>query len=378
MHLTRTPAEESGVLAYYQFNRDAGAVTNRATGTHAKLAGGAVRTTSTAPVGPGTSARQTVSAAGSVGFGDTGLTLDFGAGTAPNGELCVTRIDIQPDQLPAGPGIIDKYWIIHNYGANETFAELNGLTFDGVGPVAPGVAASPEAAELFKRQSTAHGNTWGSSVAAATAATAGSDGSITFGPGNGQTSFSQFTISIGEPVLGAELLTFNAAVREQKAVDLNWASAREENLDRYEVQRSADGTTFTTVGQLPASGNSEVPQSYVWQDEAPFNGRSYYRLRMVDFDGTITFSEVRSVLLRGLAERVTVYPNPVANGQLLHVALLDDQEYSLTLFSTTGQQVGVYRVQGEATISVADLPAGVYGFRVQGGDYRTQGVVVIR
>ncbi|MEM6771079.1 MAG: LamG-like jellyroll fold domain-containing protein, partial [Bacteroidota bacterium] len=188
MHLTRTPASETGVLAYYQFNRDAGTVTNRAGGTHAKLAGGAVRTTSSAPVGPGASHRQTVTTAGNVAFTGTGLSLEFSPGTTPNGELCVTRIDLVPHQAPAAPQPLDKYWIVHNYGSNTSFTELASLTFDGVGEVAPGIESSPQSAELFKRASTAHGDTWGGSVATATAATAGADGSLTFGAGNGQTS----------------------------------------------------------------------------------------------------------------------------------------------------------------------------------------------
>lgn len=375
MHLTRVPDEETGVLAYYQFNHDDGPITNRAGGTHAKLAGGAVRTTSTAPVGPGTSARLDVNAAGSYAFGDTDLTLDFAAGTVPNGELCVTRLDIQPDQLPIASGAIDKYWVVHNYG-NNSFTELGKLTFDKVGPVDGAYATSPETVSLYKRNSTAHGNTWGGAVAAATEVTTGADGTVVFGAGNGQTSFSQFTVNFNEIVLGAELNQFTAEVQNQKAVDLNWVSAREENLDRYDIERSADGQVFTTIGDVAGGGDTEVESRYAFLDETPLRGRSYYRLRMVDFDGTITFSEVRSVLLRAIAERVVVYPNPLQAGQGLQVVLQDDQEYTFDVFSSTGERVGTYRVSGETTLSLPDLPAGLYGWQLVGRDYRTQGVFV--
>lgn len=177
--------------------------------------------------------------------------------------------------------------------------------------------------------------------------------------------------------LGAELLEFVSVVRDQKVVDLSWVSTQEENLDRYEVQRSTEGVTFTTINQLPAAGNTNRVQTYSLTDETPLLGQSYYRLRMVDFDGTVTFSDVRSVMLRDLAERVVVYPNPLPQGQALKVSLQDDQEYTLEIFTSTGQRVGTYPVSGEATLSLPKLPAGVYGWQLRGKDYQEQGVLVL-
>lgn len=377
MHLTRTPANETGVLAYYQFNREEGLVANKALGTHATLNGSVTRTTSTAPVGPGESARLTVNAPGRYVFGTTDLDLDFAAGTLPNGELCVTRIDIEPDQVPMAPGVTDRYWVVHNYGTNSTFTELNGLTFSNVGNISAGQAAAPSSVELYKRASTAHGTTWGTVVAVATGVTAGTSGSVTFGAANGQTGFSQFVLGFQQPALGAELLQFAAEIRAQKEVDLTWVSASEENLAYYALERSADATAFTTLARVPTTVRSTVNQTYVYTDEAPLRGRSYYRLRMVDQDGTEQFSEVRSILFQGAPEQVSVFPNPVAEGQLLYVRTKDGGAYVLDLFSADGENVGSFDFSGDAAIRLPALPAGVYGYRVKSARYRTGGILVI-
>jgi hypothetical protein len=377
MHLTRVPAEETGVLAYYQFNRDAGLVSNRATGIHAALSGSVTRTTSTAPVGPGESARLNVNAAGNYSFGTTNLALDFAAGTVPDGELCVTRIDIRPDEIPAISEVTDKYWVVHNYANNAAFSELTGMTFTGIGPVSGDQAADPASVELYKRASTAHGTTWGTAAAMATSVTAGANGTATFGAGNGQTSFSQFILGFQSPILGAELLQFSAVVRDQKEVELTWVSANEENLAYYEVQRSVEGGTFLPLTEVIAVGNSSVNQSYDYVDEAPLRGRSSYRLRLVDFDGTASYSEVRSVLFQGLADQVSVFPNPLRTGDLLNIRTKDGGTYTLDLYTADGEQVGTYPVSGDAAIRLPKLPAGVYGYLIRSADYRSGGVLVV-
>jgi len=160
MHLTRVPADETDLMGYWQFNRTSGTITDRVGSNHASLVGAATRSTSTAPVGPGESSRMDVTAAGVYTFGTTDLTLEFPAGgtTFPDGELCVTRIDHAPDQVPEGE-TTDAYWVIRNYGNNTTFDELTSMTFNNV-EVSTENANNPASLNLFKRASHADGDTW--------------------------------------------------------------------------------------------------------------------------------------------------------------------------------------------------------------------------
>ncbi|NJN35007.1 MAG: T9SS C-terminal target domain-containing protein, partial [Saprospiraceae bacterium] len=63
------------------------------------------------------------------------------------------------------------------------------------------------------------------------------------------------------------------------------ATASERNGSHFDVQRSKDGKTFTTIGQVKAVGNSLTLQRYEFSDENPLSGTNYYRLNAVDLDG---------------------------------------------------------------------------------------------
>jgi PKD repeat protein len=186
MHLTRRPVEDPSLMAYYQFNRNAGTETDRAGVRHLSFHGAAARLLSTAPVGGGASARATVNGPGAVNFPGTGATLAFPpGGPFPDGELVVTRINLHPDQLPSPDSPARSYWVLNNFGTNATFAELASVQLDGWGPVSPTAAASPQDFELYQRGPRADGASWGSVQDLAEAATAGADGSVSFLQANG-------------------------------------------------------------------------------------------------------------------------------------------------------------------------------------------------
>ncbi len=122
----------------------------------------------------------------------------------------------------------------------------------------------------------------------------------------------------GETTLPVSLTEFRAEA-VGKAVDLSWATATETGSGHFRVERSTDGTTFSEVGRLRAAGNSADGISYAFRDENPGAGRLYYRLRMVDLDGTEAFSPLRSVWLdgdRAAGIRILRYPANPASGTL--------------------------------------------------------------
>ncbi|MFT5478483.1 MAG: photosystem II stability/assembly factor-like uncharacterized protein, partial [Planctomycetota bacterium] len=195
MHRTRRPQDDPSLIGYWQFNREQGVVTDRVATNHVSLIGGAARVLSTAPVGSGESARLDVSAPGAFVFGSTGLTLEFqaGAATLPGGEVCVTRIDHASDESPPG-AVTEVYWAVHNYGTNAAFTELESLQF-GPTHIPSFLPGRPNTVDLYRRNPTAHGPTWGAAVDRSDAVTGGPTGSARFDQGNGQTSFGQYVLS---------------------------------------------------------------------------------------------------------------------------------------------------------------------------------------
>lgn len=132
--------------------------------------------------------------------------------------------------------------------------------------------------------------------------------------GAGITSFSPFGVTTRQAGLPVELLAFEAVRRTADEVDLNWSTAVEINNRGFEVERMLDSeTTFTNIGFVEGNGTSTQTNYYHFLDENSYRGISYYRLKQIDFDGSIDYSPTRSV--RGLVMQagvaVTSFPNPV-------------------------------------------------------------------
>ena len=137
---------------------------------------------------------------------------------------------------------------------------------------------------------------------------------------SGVSNFSPFSITTQSAVLPVELLDFRAERSDAKAVLLTWATATEIDNDRFVIERMLDGENhFVDVATLAGAGTTTLRREYSAIDENEFTGPSYYRLRQVDFDGSVTFSPVRTVtgVVSATSATLTTYPNPTTSGLTL-------------------------------------------------------------
>ena len=153
-------------------------------------------------------------------------------------------------------------------------------------------------------------------------------------------------------------LTSFSAYAVSDHVELKWSTETEQNVDRFEVQRSKDGVDWEYVTSVAANGNTSTQSIYGAVDNKPLAGFSYYRLKAIDLNGEFDYSDLRRVEFR--PANAEVYPNP-ARGQVTISGLVDDIEH-VRLLDSRGAVVRTWRVAGEVQIEapVADLPAGVY------------------
>ena len=79
------------------------------------------------------------------------------------------------------------------------------------------------------------------------------------------------------------------------------------NASHYELQRSTDGNQYSTIATVAARGSNS---RYAYTDASPAEGDNYYRLKLVDMDGTFTYSTVAIVQLSCGQAQLLVYPNP--------------------------------------------------------------------
>jgi hypothetical protein len=376
MHLCRTHTDTTGLKSYYQFNETSGPVLDRIGVRHASLVGNASRPVSTCPVGPGFSARLTVTNGGAKVFPNTGLTLTFpGSGTYPNGELCATRINWTPDYLPSSPPFSPAYWVIRNYGANQTFSQLSSIEFAKIGNVP--VSTTPSEYSFYKRGSNDDGNTWGGAVDVADQLAYGTNGAALFSNGNGITSFSQFIVAKPAQSLPLEWIDFQAKVLVSGMVGLEWSTASEKNVQSYTVERSADGIHFREIAEVASKGNSTTRQDYNLTDEHPLPGRSFYRIRSNEPNGQTGYTVVRAVNLTGGQPVVSLYPNPVSRDGICTIRTTLDGSCQFHLYDEKGRAVCLKGFEGQTTVSLDGLPAGIYAYRIDNETYMTFGKLIV-
>jgi hypothetical protein len=159
------------------------------------------------------------------------------------------------------------------------------------------------------------------------------------------------------------LLNFTA-VKNRGGADIAWQTAAEVNNDHFIVEKSRDGVDFIAVNTTGGAGTSQNLVSYQVRDPAPYTGTSYYRLKQVDYDGTVSYSQMAIVNFDGIGE-FYVYPNP-GSGIFTITALSGNTE--ITVVNMLGETIiAEISNSGSFQIDLSDQPQGVYYVRANNG-----------
>jgi len=128
------------------------------------------------------------------------------------------------------------------------------------------------------------------------------------------TGYGNFTGTDNSIPLPIKLSNFDGYELELDAV-LIWKTASEINSKHFEIERKVEGDKFMSIGQVKAAGNSNTTQSYVFHDKEVFANHNiaYYRLKMVDFDGTFEYSNIIRVGTEEEPITINASPNPFRN-----------------------------------------------------------------
>ena len=140
-----------------------------------------------------------------------------------------------------------------------------------------------------------------------------------------------------------------------------------------EVERSADGRSFSSIGTVAARNAGAATQAYRFDDTRALSGWNYYRIKSVDNDGRIRYTSIVKVMLGKAASSITVNPNPV-EGERMNLQLLNQPagRYTLRLLTMDGRSVLTRTIEhagGNATqqITLPRLMAnGQYSLEVMG------------
>jgi len=181
--------------------------------------------------------------------------------------------------------------------------------------------------------------------------------------------------------LPIDLAAFSAQESDCE-VELNWRTHTETDFSHFEVQKSSDGNNYTTIATIQSRGNNAVGASYNFTDEQ-LTESNYYRLKMVDNDGLVEYSEMRIISsdCAGVITISDVYPNPVKNtgSKVRFTSSTNDDNAKIIIMDVLSRVVTQQTLQVNEGTNVIDLEmprlnAGTYYLMLQGDNWQT-GVV---
>ena len=147
-------------------------------------------------------------------------------------------------------------------------------------------------------------------------------------------------------------------------VVLTWKTASEYNNDYFEVQRSVDTETWESIGCVKGNGNSHWVSTYIFTDDHPYPGFSYYKLKQMDFDHKFRYSIIASVKTDTnqieTKENITVYANP-ANNELRVKIDNKTKDSDMQIYNFSGQNILNSSIsKSEQSIDLKEYPEGMY------------------
>ncbi|WP_420155001.1 hypothetical protein [Siphonobacter sp.] len=155
---------------------------------------------------------------------------------------------------------------------------------------------------------------------------------------NGTLTVDNLKILGSQGPMPVELLYFKA-VASASQVRLNWATASEKNARSFVVERSTDAEQYEVLETYKASGTTNERKEYRGVDENPLPGKSYYRLRQIDEDGTEYVCRTVSVERPESAELdIQILGNPLLNAQQFTIRTTA-RDVSYELYTHQGEPI---------------------------------------
>lgn len=160
--------------------------------------------------------------------------------------------------------------------------------------------------------------------------------------------------------LPVRLLDFKAAYTN-KVVTIKWNVSNQVNVKSYLVQWSKNGRDFQTINVV----NATAATSYGMQHNGTVAGKNYYRLQLVDNDGSFTYSGIQTINTSD-AIQVNIYPNPAQSFINIDFGTTQNINTNIKLINASG--IVIKNVNAGRTslykLNTANLSAGVYHIQV--------------
>ncbi|MDW7693099.1 T9SS type A sorting domain-containing protein [Flammeovirgaceae bacterium SG7u.111] len=149
----------------------------------------------------------------------------------------------------------------------------------------------------------------------------------------------EITISTGIISLPVTLTSFSASLKNSFAF-IEWSTVSEWDFSHYEVEKSFDGLEFDFLVEVDPQGGEDLVTDYTYTDLFPGQNLVYYRLKMVDLDGSFEYSKVVVVSTQASLEELSIFPNPAPAGRFsLYYPNAFGKEVRVSVMNIVGKEV---------------------------------------
>jgi hypothetical protein len=162
---------------------------------------------------------------------------------------------------------------------------------------------------------------------------------------------------------------------------LKWQTAEEVDNKEFVIERSTDGLTFTTIGTVEAYGTTLDKQSYSFLDISADKGLIHYRLKQVNYDGTLALSNIIKIDKSGTNNLTITSMTPLEDGGIVEVTMdvkntstvtynVNKLEDYLVYTATQTLQIG----KNIISVDISNFEEGTYQIMIE-GDKESESII---
>ena len=175
----------------------------------------------------------------------------------------------------------------------------------------------------------------------------------------------RFVLLFKKPI-PIELTSFTA--KDNNGAELKWNTRHEEFNDYFEVERSIDGINFSKLETVDGVNRAAGSSNYTYLDKDPVNGTNYYRLKKVDLEGNVTYTDAISLsytfnnLANSREGYISVYPNPAVELINIDIPNRGLKNIRIGIIDLQGKRIRTISIGKNQKIqeNISDLVPGIY------------------
>lgn len=177
-------------------------------------------------------------------------------------------------------------------------------------------------------------------------------------------------------VVPVELTSFTA-ITDNNNVILNWSTATETNNSGFIVERKSANSDWQSITFVNGKGTVTQAQHYSYMDKNLTEGKYYYRLKQVDFNGSFEYSNIVEAVISAPAkfELSQNYPNPFNPSTKISFSVPQSGNVKLSVYNLLGQEVqnlvNGFVEAGNHTINfdAENLNSGIYLYKLEANGF---------